>query len=176
MATIAELKALIRRPRGKGVNETDDKQRNEYSRTQQQEPLYTTGNDGPITDAVVRSNTALATPDDTRGLSFVGSVFGDRLQDYANSHLSEGEAPGRIPHFWNDRRSGKVGRGITGNSVGDNSLTLDATGTGPGGIGDARYIQHQQIPRGSVIARAFARTVDDSANIPGVYVSDPGRR
>ena len=175
MASVADVKALVRRASGKGVSQEDDHARIENSRMHQQDPLMAKNDDAPLTDAVIRENSNWATPGDTRGLSFVQSNMGDRLQDYANSHLSEGEPPGRIPHFWNDRALGKTGRSIHG-PVGDNFLTLDVTGTGHGGEGDARYLQHQQVPRGVTIARAFARTVDDSANIPAVYVSDPTRR
>lgn len=115
-------------------------------------------------------------PDDTRGLAVNNHDPGKRLQDFANSHLSEGPNPGRIPHFWNDRRLGKVGREITGNPIGDNFLTLGVSGTPDVGAGDAKFIMHTQIPRGSVVARAYARTVDDAAPIPAVYVTDPTRR
>lgn len=106
----------------------------------------------------------------------VGQTNGQRRQAIADSHLSEGATPGRIPRQWNERTGGKLGRGITGNRSGDDSFTLGETGVPAAGVGDAKYMQHVQIPRGQTVARAFARTVDDSAFVPGVYVSDPTRR
>ena len=175
-SSIARVKELVRRKRGSGVDYADDAQRREYSRTHTQTLGPNTDDDPPLSDKATRANTNLSTPDDSRGLAYASQVNGRRRQDAANSHLSEGEAPGRIPHFWNDRRSGKVGRGITGNEAGDNSLTLDVTGIGHGGLGDARFIPHLVVPRGMVQARAHLRTVDDSATVPAVYVSDPTRR
>ena len=170
-----QVKELVRRKRGPGVSTGHDRDRQEHSRT------YTTtlvarDDDPPITDGVQRGNTAYRTPDDTRQQTIIDTVNGHRLQDFANSGLSEGEAPGRIPHFWNDRRQGKVGRTATGNPVGDNFLTLGLSGQRAGGEGDAAFLRHQQIPRGVVVARGFARTIDDAAIVPAVYVSDPTRR
>ena len=94
---------------------------------------------------------------------------GDRLQDFANTHLSEGENPGRIPRQWKDLVAAKT-RGANGSPSG---IISDLPQTGQE---DLKYIPHVQIPRGSILARAFARTVDDAAAIPGVYISDPSRR
>src|SRR3954468_17381858 len=47
-------------------------------------------------------------PDNPRGQFRVGIAPGDRLQDFSNSHLSEGPGPGRVPRGWNNRTSGKV--------------------------------------------------------------------
>lgn len=175
-SSIGRIKEIIRRPRGSGVDYADDSQRREYSRTHTQTLGPNRDDDPPLSNDVTMGNTALATPDDTRGLAYASQVNGQRLQDYANTHISEGEAPGRIPWFWNDRRYGKVGRGITGNEAGDNSLTLDVTGIGHGGLGDAKFIPHQVVPRGMATVRAHTRTIDDSATVPAVYVSDPTRR
>lgn len=175
MTSVAEVKDLIRRRKGTGVSQGDDGKRLNYNRNSSQ-TVTAQDDEPPISDGTIRGNYNLATPDDTRGLSYASEVNGQRLQDVYSGGLHTGEAPGRIPHFWNDRRSGKLGRGVTGNPVGDDSLTLDITGTPGGGLGDALFIPHQVVPRGMVMARAHLRTIDDGATVPAVYVSDPTRR
>lgn len=116
-------------------------------------------------------------PDNPRGGFVLNTDPGDRLQDIANTHLSEGPTPGRIPHPWQDRRLGVLGRGITGQQHGgDTGFLMGLSGNPAGGEGDTKYIPHLAIPRGSVVARAYKRTIDDGAIIPGVYVADPTRR
>lgn len=129
-----------------------------------QPPIGRTGND-------------YSYPDYPRGYFQLGTVNGDRLQDIANTHLSEQpEVPGRIPRPWNNRYKGKTGRGLTGNESGSNEEPLTVSGESAGGTGDMVYIPHIFVPRGSVVARAYMRTVDDAAAIPAVYVSDAARR
>lgn len=123
-----------------------------------------------------RSGNDWTYPDYPRGEFRVNVQNGDRLQDFANTHLSEGEAPGKIPRGWQNRFSGKLGTGITGNPVGDNFFMDTITGQDGGGIGDMRYIPHTPTPRNSMVARPFLRTVDDYAPIPGVFVADATRR
>lgn len=114
-------------------------------------------------------------PDWPRGRFDVGLQRGDRLQDFANTHMSEGDAPGRIPRQWNDRIHGKVGRGLTGEVSGETSEPITITGNAAGGTGDMKYVPHTPIPRGTIISRPYLRTVDDSAAIPAIYVGDPTR-
>lgn len=132
--------------------------------------------DDELGDANGRTGHDWLYPDNPRGRFDVGVVYGDRLQDFANSHLSEGPGPGRIPRQWNNRTSGKVGRGITGNPDGDDFFADTTSGDSAGGIGDMQYVPHTPTPRGSVVARPYLRTVDDFAPIPGVYVADATRR
>lgn len=114
-------------------------------------------------------------PDFPRGYFQLGTVNGDRLQDVANTHLSEQpEVPGRIPRGWNNRIAGKIGRGHDESGATNEPITV--TGDSAGGTGDMVYIPHLFVPRGSVVARAYMRTVDDAAAIPAVYVSDAARR
>lgn len=103
----------------------------------------------------------------------INTVNGDRYQDIANSHLSEGPAPGRIPHRWNNLVKGILGKHITGAPNGDSGVYNANQG---GGAEDQKYIPHIGIPRGVGLARAFMRTVDDAASIPAIYVADPTRR
>lgn len=117
-------------------------------------------------------------PDRPRGYFQNNTDPGDRLQDFANTHLSEGPNPGRIPRPWNNRNKGKLGRDLTGNPAG--GIGFESTSSGQsgasGGIGDMMYVPHTPIPRGSIVARAYRRTVDDAAQVPAVYVADPTRR
>lgn len=107
----------------------------------------------------------------------VGVIKGDRLQDIANTHISEvPETVGRIPRGWVNRTLGKVGRDITGNPDGDNAAPITITGNDAGGIGDMQYMPHTPTPRNVTVARPFLRTIDDAASIPGVYVADATRR
>jgi hypothetical protein len=117
-------------------------------------------------------------PDWPRGYFVENQDPGDRLQDIANTHLSEGPNPGRIPRPWNSRIHGILGRGITGQpyNLADAGFTLGVTGNAAGGTGDAKYVPHTPTPRNMTLSRAYARTVDDAAPIPAVYVSDPTRR
>lgn len=125
-------------------------------------PYGRTGNDWPY-------------PDNPRGRADVSEVNGDRLQDQTARHLHEGEAPGRIPHFWNNRTSGKVGRGITGNPSGDDTPYITVSGEVGGGTGDMMYVPHTPTPRGVGVSRPYLRTVDDAVTIPGVFIADPTR-
>lgn len=133
--------------------------------------------DAPITDVQDqgRYGNDWLYPDWPRGRFDVGTVNGDRLQDIANSHLSEGPNPGRVPRQWNNRIQGKVGRGITGNPDGDNNPYIVLTGDAAGGLGDMMYIPHTPVPRILTTARTYLRTVDDAAQVPGVFLSDPTR-
>jgi hypothetical protein len=115
-------------------------------------------------------------PDFPRGMFVINQDPGDRLQDFANTHLGEGPNPGRIPRPWNFRTNGKIGSGITGNPDGEIGFQLTLTGNAAGGTADAKYIQHIQIPRGSMMARTYSRTIDDAASIPAIYVADGTRR
>lgn len=122
-----------------------------------------TGNDWPYPDTQQYYQTEVIT--------------GDRLQDFANTHLSENpESVGRIPRQWDNRILGKVGRDITGNPSGDNSAPITVTGNSAGGIADMQYVPHTPTPRNTTVARPYMRTIDDAASIPGVYVADATRR
>lgn len=164
-----------RRPQLLGENSMDAARSQETSRNSRQTIVSRGQRDTELGDPNGRQGNDWPSPD-VRGGWVIDEVNGQRLQDYANSHLSEQEAPGRIPRLWNDRRLGKVGRGITGNPVGDNSLTLEITGVSAGGEGDGKFMLHQVVPRGLTTARAHARTIDDAVSIPAVYVGDPTRR
>lgn len=173
-SSVAEVLRIVRRRAGSGHDgQPNNGIRMSGTRTQ---TLTNIEQDTQLGDPIGRQGNDYLYPDLPRGATVINQDPGDRLQDFANTHLSEGPNPGRIPRFWNDRRSGKVGRGITGDPAGDNFLALAVTGQSDNGMADAKFIMHVQIPRGSTMARAYARTVDDAANIPGVYVSDPGRR
>ena len=176
MDSVARVLAVIRKPRGPGSQPHEDKLRMSGTSTYTLTEVDMKPADGPLGGTIGREGNDHPTPDDPRGAFVVGTANGDRLQDIANTHLSEGPTPGRIARQWNARYGANVGRGISGDPTGDNFFTLGITGDPSGGIGDGRYIQHIQIPRGQVVARAFARSVDDSANIPAVYVTDPTRR
>src|ERR1035437_4861976 len=69
---------------------------------------------------------------------FILEADHERYQDIANSHLSEGPTPGRIPRPYNDRQAGKIGRGNM--PAGRTSLLLNLSGVSAGGLGDAMYI------------------------------------
>lgn len=97
----------------------------------------------------------------------INPAKGKRYQDFANSHLSEGEEPGRIPRDFTNKIAGVVD-GHEASVVKANQLS--------GGDSDQAYIQHINVPRGSTLARAYSRTVDDSAPIPAIFISDPTRR
>lgn len=158
-----------------GENSTDAANSQKTSRNSTQTIVSRGQPDTQLGKAIGRQGNDWPTPD-TRGGYVIDTVNGQRLQDYANSHLSEQEAPGRIPRMWNDRKNGKVGRGITGNPSGDNFFTFDLTGNSAGGEGDQKFMLHQVVPRGMTVARGHVRTIDDAATIPAVYVSDPTRR
>ena len=106
----------------------------------------------------------------------VSESNGARLQDIANSHLSEGPAPGRIPYAYSNKWMAKLGRGIEGNPGGDVGFLLNISGERAGGLGDAQFIPHVSIQRPAGMARAAYRTIDDGAMIPGVFVADATRR
>jgi len=101
---------------------------------------------------------------------------GDRLQDIANSHLSEGPNPGKIPRAFNLRNNGKLGQNLTGTRGGNIGLILNISGNKAGGLGDAQYIPHTSILRPAGKSVGSARTIADGAMIPGVYLADPTRR
>src|ERR1035437_5780849 len=105
---------------------------------------------------------------------FVINADKERYQDIANSHLSEGPTPGRIPRPYNDRQAGKIGSPNT--PEGRNTFLLGLSGVSAGGQGDAMYIQHTSIIRPAGRASGTLRTIDDGAQIPGVYLADPTRR
>lgn len=126
-------------------------------------------------DANGRSGNEWTYPDSPRGRFDVNTVNGDRLQDQTGRLLHVGIAPGRIPRGWNNRVIGKAGGGITGSVAGEISLGITSTGNAAGGSGEMMRIPHTPTPRGVGIARAYLRTVDDSASIPGVFLSDPTR-
>lgn len=105
---------------------------------------------------------------------FVNGADKERYQDIANSHLSEGPTPGRIPRPYNDRMYGKVGKFNTPNGI--TSLLLNISGVSAGGEGDAMYIPHTSTLRPAGRASGSLRTIDDGAQIPGVYLADPTRR
>jgi hypothetical protein len=105
---------------------------------------------------------------------FVEGADNERYQDIANSHLSEGPTPGRIPRPYNDRMLGRLGKGHTPD--GNIGLLLNITGVSAGGQGDAMYIPHTSILRPAGKSLGSLRTIDDGAQIPGVYLADPTRR
>jgi len=134
--------------------------------------------DGPLddTDPQGRTGNEWLYPDAPRGMFVINQDPGDRLQQIANSTLSEGPNPGRVPRPWNFRTNGKIGSGIAGNPSGEVGFQMNLTGNDAGGTGDAKYIPHIQIPRGSMMARTYSRTIDDAASIPAIYVADGTRR
>jgi hypothetical protein len=175
-AGVSRIKALIRRDPGSGQSVADEKTRGDYSRMGTKTLENRIHPDTQLGLAEGRMGNDYPYPDNPRGGFILENDPGDRYQSIANSGLSEGPNPGRIPRGWQDRRLGKTGRDLSGTPNGGNFFDLGITGNPDGGVGDAKYIQHVQVPRGSVIARAYARTVDDAANVPAVYVSDPTRR
>lgn len=175
MGITQTTRRLVRQRNGPGLDQDGVKKRMATSRYATQEVVNNPHPSDQLGPAIGRQGNDWPTPD-SHGIALVETVNGQRLQDFANTHLGEGEAPGRIPRFWNNRDSAKTGRSSTGNRSGDQGIALNVTGEESGGIGDAKYVQQLPIPRGTVVARAFARAVDDSANIPAVFVSDPTRR
>jgi hypothetical protein len=105
---------------------------------------------------------------------FILEADKERYQDIANSHLSEGPTPGRIPRPYNDRMAGKIGRNNA--PAGVTSLLLNISGVSAGGLGDGVYIPHTSVLRPAGRASGSLRTIDDGAQIPGVYLADPTRR
>lgn len=99
---------------------------------------------------------------------------GARRQDVARTYLGDGILPGRIPHFFNERCFGKVGKENT--PAGITSLLLNISGDSAGGLGDAQYIPHTSVLRPSGKASGSLRTINDGAQIPGVFIADPTRR
>jgi hypothetical protein len=98
-----------------------------------------------------------------------------RYQDFANSHLNEGPTPGRIPRPFQARASGKLGDEISGTPAGTIGFKLGISGNDAGGIGSAMYIPHTNVIRGAGHVSGALRTIDDGAQVPGVYVADPTR-
>lgn len=164
------LATILNRARGSGVDSR--KTANPIRMSGTNEDVLTAyerePKDAELGDAIGRQGNDWRAPS-TDPVNQINLVNGDRYQDFANTHLSEGEAPGRIPRQWKDLVRARA-RGTTGTPSG---LISDVPQTGQE---DQMYIQHTQIPRGSTLARAFSRTVDDAAAIPGVYISDPSRR
>ena len=106
---------------------------------------------------------------------FVEGGDKERYQDIANSHLSEGPTPGRIPRPYNDRNMGTTGKSLHSQTA-PIGLLLSISGNSAGGQGDASYIPHTSILRPAGHAAGSLRTIDDGAQIPGVYLADPTRR
>lgn len=128
------------------------------------------GNDNPNG----RTGNDWTYPDYPRGRFDVSEVNGDRLQDQTGRHIHEGEAPGRIPRQWNNRVIGKVG-GISGSVSGEIHPGITITGDAAGGIEDMMYVPHTPTPRTITPSRPYLRTVDDAAQVPGIFLSDPTR-
>lgn len=101
---------------------------------------------------------------------------GDRNQTRTGDVIHEGPIPGRIPRSFTNKISGKLGRGITGNPTGDTGFINVLSGNPDGGLGDQMYVPHTPVPRNSIVARPYKRTVDDAVNVPAIYVSDGNRR
>jgi len=133
-------------------------------------------NDGQLGPINGRTGNDWFYPDQPRGVGYIDTVSGDRMQDMTSRHLHEGAAPGRIPRMWQNRISGKLGRGIAGNPSGDVGYSMQLAGKSSGGIGDQMWVPHTPLPRNSIIARPYKRTVDDAVNIPAIFVSDGSRR
>jgi len=104
---------------------------------------------------------------------FVNEADHERYQDIANSYLSEGPTPGRIPYAFNDRNNGRV-NGAT--PVGAIGLLCNISGVAAGGLGDCSYIPHTSILRPAGKSVGSLRTIDDGAQVPGIFVADPTRR
>lgn len=119
-----------------------------------------------------RSGNDAKTP--TQEIMQVGGAHID--QSFANSHLNEGPTPGRIPRPYNARNAAKEGKDITGTPSGDVGLLLGISGVSAGGMGDAAFIPHTSIVRPGGRSSASLRTIDDGAQIPGVFVADATRR
>lgn len=167
----------IRRKPGAGESSSQARKSQETSRQSTQTVVTRSSHSSELGLPIGRQGNDYPTPDiPGRGPFLENQDPGQRLQDFANTHLSEGPNPGRIARPWNARMHGKLGRNITGNPSGDTGFELGLIGERNEGVGDARYLQHQPIPRGSIVARAYHRTVDDAANVPAVYVGDPTRR
>jgi hypothetical protein len=107
---------------------------------------------------------------------FVVGADPKRFADIANSHLNDGPTPGRISRPYNDRNIGKLGNGMSGQLVGEVGLLLNISGVDAGGLGDAMYIRHTSVLRPAGKSVGSLRTIDDGAQIPGVYLADPTRR
>lgn len=170
---MGNINSLVRRKNSSG--EEDEKQqlpiRMSGTKPNQEYSIDKNPADGPAGPPIGRQGNDHKTPDVDYFL--IEQVNGDRLQDFANTHLSEGPKPGRLPRRWTDLIRGKLGDAVTGQADGTTGV-IKANQTG--GAQDQKYIPHIGIPRGSVIARAYLRSVDDAAPIPAVYVGDPSRR
>lgn len=106
----------------------------------------------------------------------LGADPGKRYQDIATSHMGEGPTPGRIPRPYQDRNMGKLGDNITGEPDGTTGFQLGISGNDAGGIGSAMYIPHTSIVRTGGKASSSMRSIDDGAQVPGVFVADPTRK
>lgn len=179
MSSVRETLKIVRRRSSASDDEHDSKASNgvRLSGTNPR-PIFARQPDESLGNTIYRDyDQGWQYPDLPRGLFYENQDPGDRLQDIANSHLSEGPNPGRIPRPWNNRIHGKLGRGITGNDYygGDNGFTA-IKGTPSGAAGDGKYVPHTPTPRNTYQVKPYTRTVDDSAAIPGVYVADATRR
>jgi hypothetical protein len=106
----------------------------------------------------------------------LGADPGKRYQDIATSHMSEGPTPGRIPHHYDNRNTGKLGDELTGTPDGTTGFKMGLSGNDAGGIGGAMYIPHTSVIRLAGQASSSLRTIDDGAQVPGAFVADPTRR
>jgi hypothetical protein len=184
MSTVASLNQMLGRKSGSETNSTGNGPtiakdlRLSGTKVQTLQEADLKPSDGEIDGANPdgRQGNDWLYPDAPRGMFVINQDPGDRLQDIANSHLSEGPNPGRIPRGWNFRTNGKLGRSVSGNPDGDIGFTDTLSGQPTGGIADMKYIMHVQIPRGTMMARTYARTIDDAATVPAIYVSDGTRR
>lgn len=171
---MGNINSVVRRRNSSG--ESDEKQqlpiRLSGTRTNEEYSLDKNPADGPMGPAIGRQGNDHKTPD--ADFFLIGTVNGDRLQNLANTHLSDNPVePGRIPRRWTNLVKAVLGRGVTGVRDGDDGVIK---ANQMGGAEDGLFIPHIGIPRGSVIARAYKRTVDDAAPIPGIYVANPTRR
>ncbi len=109
-------------------------------------------------------------PDAPRGYHILQVSNGLRRQAEANTHLSEGPAPGKIPHPFKNLYHGKSGSGIDGNP---NGVIANVPQFG---LEDRAFIPHTPIPRAGMMVRGFRKTYNDSAYVPAIYVADATRR
>lgn len=171
---MGDVNSILHRRRGSGGHEDAKFEpiRLSGTTTQQEAAYEKSPNDAELGDAIGRQGNEHKTPD--ADFFLINEVQGNRYQDIANTHLSEGPKPGRIPRRWTNLVKGVLGKHITGTVDGDSGVYKASQLAG--GAEDGAYLQHISIPRNSVIARAYSRTVDDAAPIPAVYVGDPTRR
>jgi hypothetical protein len=150
------------------------------------EPTNLAGTTSTIPDPIRKSDAAQdANPNGRTGNNWptptadhfaIEADPGARRQDIANTHLSDGITPGRIPYIFNIRNGARLGKGMSGNPSGTQGLLLGITGERSGGMGDASYIPHTSVLRPAGKSVGSLRTIDDGAQVPGVYLADPTRR